>query len=185
METDRSVFDPKRPFPVYLFRWVRLFILFTALFTLWGTVSEARGQGGETSLQDNDGDASHSRAWTGEPEDLDGAVGDLARELVQGSNLKAGPVLISAHDLYDANSGLSLPLATQLRAKLITEMKKNGCRVLLPGADTRRCHDPAGDLAEAGGRCTDRSESNESGDKRSRGGGIGFDETPLEQDRSG
>lgn len=67
--------------------------------------------------------------------DLDEAVSDLAGELVEQGRLKGKPVIISAHDLYDAQSGLSLPLATLLRGKLITEMKKRGARVLLPGAD--------------------------------------------------
>ncbi len=66
MEPDQSVFDPKRPFSVSFFQWVWLSILFSALFTLCGTVSEVRGRGAETFLQDNDRDVSHSRSRTGE-----------------------------------------------------------------------------------------------------------------------
>ena len=135
METDRSVFDPKKLFPVRLFLSVCFAILFFALLTAFQMSPEARGQGGETLLQDSAGDASNSRPWIGEPQDLDSAVNHLALRLVRQGDLAGRPVLISAHDLYEARSGLSLPLATQLRAKLITEMKKNGCRVLLPGAD--------------------------------------------------
>ncbi len=66
---------------------------------------------------------------------LDKAAANLARDLVRQGNLKDVLVLISPNDLTDAATGLSLPLATLLRDKLITEMKKNGARVLLPGAD--------------------------------------------------
>ena len=78
----------------------------------------------------------HGSLWG--DKDLDEAVADLAGELVDQGRLKGQPVLISAHNLYDAQSGLSLPLATLLRGKLITEMKKRGVRVLLPGADEDR-----------------------------------------------
>ena len=67
---------------------------------------------------------------------LEGAVSRLVEQLVQQGNLRGRPVLISANDLYESQSRLSLPLAIQLRGKLITEMKQRGCRVLLPGADT-------------------------------------------------
>ena len=70
------------------------------------------------------------------PKSLDEAITILAERLVQQGNLKGRPVLISANDLYESKSRLSLPLAIQLRGKLITEMKQRGCRVLLPGADT-------------------------------------------------
>ena len=70
------------------------------------------------------------------PKNLDEAVLRLVEQLVQQGNLQGQPVLISANDLYESQSRLSLPLAIQLRGKLITEMKQRGCRVLLPGADT-------------------------------------------------
>jgi len=44
-------------------------------------------------------------------------------------------VLISSQDFFDAHSGLSLPLAVQLRGKFISEMKRRGARVLLPGSN--------------------------------------------------
>ena len=72
---------------------------------------------------------------TSSPKNLDEAVQRLAEQLVQQGQLKNRPVLISAKDLYESQSRLSLPLAIQLRGKLITEMKQRGCRVLLPGAD--------------------------------------------------
>jgi hypothetical protein len=66
---------------------------------------------------------------------LDKAAANLARDLVRQGNLEGVLVLISPNDLTDASTGLSLPLANLLRDKMITEMKKNGARVLLPGAD--------------------------------------------------
>jgi len=78
-----------------------------------------------------------SSTWWGDL-DLDDAAARLASTLVEQGRLKGQPVLISPHDLYDAQTGLSLPLANQLRGKLITEMKEEGVRVLLPGADEER-----------------------------------------------
>ena len=69
------------------------------------------------------------------PKTMDEAVLRLAEQLVQQGDLRGRPILISANDLYESKSRLSLPLAIQLRGKLITEMKQRGCRVLLPGAD--------------------------------------------------
>jgi len=69
------------------------------------------------------------------PKSLDEAVSRLAAQLVAQGNLQGRAILISANDLYESQSHLSLPLAIQLRGKLITEMKQKGCRVLLPGAD--------------------------------------------------
>jgi len=66
------------------------------------------------------------------PKNLDEAVLRLTETLVQQGNLQGLPVLISANDLYESQSRLSLPLAIQLRGKLITEMKQRGCRVRLP-----------------------------------------------------
>ena len=72
------------------------------------------------------------------PKSLGEAVERLSERLVQQGSLQDRPVLISANDLYESQSRLSLPLAIQLRGKLITEMKQRGCRVLLPGADTEK-----------------------------------------------
>ena len=78
--------------------------------------------------------------WDSEPEPekvtLDIAVSNLCEQLVDQAGLVRGkPVLISTNDFFDAHSGLSLPLAVQLRGKFITNMKKQGARVLLPGSD--------------------------------------------------
>ena len=81
---------------------------------------------------------SSSPSWWGSDLDLDEAVARLTETLVEQGGLKGQPVLISPHDLYDAKTGLSLPLASQLRGKLITEMKKQGVRALLPGADEEK-----------------------------------------------
>ncbi|MEA1921871.1 MAG: DUF4384 domain-containing protein [Pseudomonadota bacterium] len=66
---------------------------------------------------------------------LDDAVGTLCESLADQVNLRREPVLISTNDFFAAHSGLSLPLAVQLRGKFITEMKKQGARVLLPGCN--------------------------------------------------
>ncbi len=78
--------------------------------------------------------------WETEPEPekvtLEIAVNNLSEKLVEQAGLVRGkPVLISTNDFFDANSGLSLPLAVQLRGKFITNMKSQGARVLLPGSD--------------------------------------------------
>ncbi len=75
--------------------------------------------------------------WDTDPEkvNLDDAVSDLCKTLAGQVNLKLQPVFISTNDFFDAHSGLSLPLAVQLRGKFITEMKRRGARVLLPGSD--------------------------------------------------
>lgn len=78
--------------------------------------------------------------WDAEPEPekmtLDSSVSTLCERLVEQAGLVRGkPVLISTNDFFDANSGLSLPLAVQLRGKFITNMKTQGARVLLPGSD--------------------------------------------------
>ena len=67
--------------------------------------------------------------------DLNQALAKLADTLVKQGNLKNLPVLITRHDLYDAKTGLNLPLSTEMRGILISEMKKQGVRVLLEGAD--------------------------------------------------
>ncbi len=75
--------------------------------------------------------------WDDDPEkiNLDDAVSNLCKTLAGQANLKRQPVFISTNDFFDAHSGLSLPLAVQLRGKFITEMKRRGARVLLPGSD--------------------------------------------------
>ncbi len=78
--------------------------------------------------------------WEAEPEPekvtLEIAVKNLSEKLVEQAGLVRGkPVLISTNDFFAADSGLSLPLAVQLRGKFITNMKKQGARVLLPGSD--------------------------------------------------
>ncbi len=75
--------------------------------------------------------------WDDDPKDLDlnGAVKKLCQTLADQVNLRRDPVLISTNDFFDAHNGLSLPLAIQLRGKFITEMKRRGARVLLPGCD--------------------------------------------------
>ena len=87
------------------------------------------------AVNDDSGSQSSSQSWWGSDLDLDTVVARLTETLVEQGKLKDQPVLISSHDLYDAKTGLSLPFATQLRGKLITEMKKQGVRALLPGAD--------------------------------------------------
>jgi hypothetical protein len=137
METDLSMFDGRKPFPIHLIALVWLSFIFISLFMVFQAIPEAWGQSGETLFGSNAGDTSDTLTSVDGSEDLDSAVASLARRLVRQGALNGKPVLINAHDLYEARSGLSLPLATQLRGKLITEMKKNGCRVLLPGADTQ------------------------------------------------
>ena len=66
---------------------------------------------------------------------LDDAVEELSSTLADQGKLRGALVLISPHDLYDAKTGLSLPFSNQLRSRLITEMRRQGVRVLLPGAD--------------------------------------------------
>lgn len=66
---------------------------------------------------------------------LNKAVTQLANDLVEQGVLQDCFVLISPNNLCDSKTGLSLPLANLLRDKLITAMKKNGVKVLLPGAD--------------------------------------------------
>ncbi len=75
--------------------------------------------------------------WGTDPEEinLDDTVGSLCKTLAGQVNLKQQPIFISTNDFFDAHSGLSLPLAVQLRGKFITEMKRRGARVLLPGSD--------------------------------------------------
>lgn len=70
--------------------------------------------------------------------ELDEAISQICEELVQQANIIGKPLLINPNDLYEAKTGLSLPLAILLRGKLIEEMKSQGVRVLLPGVDETR-----------------------------------------------
>jgi len=99
------------------------------------SLSWAEGMG--ETIDDSDNQPS-SQSWWGTDLDLDEAVARLTETLVEQGKLEGQPVLISSNDLYDAKTGLSLPLATQLRGKLITEMKMQGVRALLPGADEEK-----------------------------------------------
>ena len=100
------------------------------------TPSLSRAEGMGETIDDSTSQSS-SQSWWGDL-DLDEAVARLTETLVEQGKLEGQPVLISSNDLYDAKTGLSLPLATQLRSKLITEMKKQGVRALLPGADDEK-----------------------------------------------
>jgi len=116
---------------------ISLLFIFTMVLLLCPTPSLSRAD--ETNITDEDTTReSVSQSWWGSDLDLDEAVAKLTETLVEQGQLKGQPVLINSHDLYDAKTGLSLPLATQLRGKLITEMKKQGVRALLPGADDER-----------------------------------------------
>lgn len=69
---------------------------------------------------------------------LDKTADRLADTLVDQGGLKGQYLFISPNDLYDASTGLSLPLAIRLRGALMTAMSKRGVEVLLPGADEER-----------------------------------------------
>ena len=69
---------------------------------------------------------------------LDSTISKMSQDLVKQGNLKNIFVMISPHDLYDANTRLSLPFAKLLREKLITGMKNAGARVLVDGADDEK-----------------------------------------------
>ena len=78
-----------------------------------------------------------ARAW-GEGMTMDQAVSKIAKSLVEQGALQGQPVLISTHDFYDRTSGLGLPLASLLREKMVTAMRRQGARVMLPGGDEDR-----------------------------------------------
>ena len=115
--------------------FLRLFLLTGVLFCCF-IPSPLRAEG-VTLPEDDSAGMSSLRFFPGDP-GLDEVLCRLVRTLVEQGKLKDRPVLISPHDLYDAKTGLSLPLAVVMRGKLITEMKKEGVRVLLPGADEDR-----------------------------------------------
>ncbi|MDZ7697893.1 MAG: hypothetical protein U5R49_13530 [Deltaproteobacteria bacterium] len=58
---------------------------------------------------------------------LDEAVSHICDSLVKQGQLQGKPLLISPNDLYEASTGLSMPLANLLRGKLIDKMKSRGC----------------------------------------------------------
>ena len=75
-----------------------------------------------------------AQSWGGKMT-LDKAISKIAKTLVAQGELKGQLVLISPHDIYDIESGLSLPLALLIREKMVAEMMKSGVKVLLPGVD--------------------------------------------------
>ena len=136
MKKHKIIFPPSDSKHARLFTSALILILYLCTIALMPgyspSLSWAEGMG-ETI--DNSSNQSSSQSWWGTDLDLDEAVERLTETLVEQGKLEGQPVLISPHDLYDAKTGLSLPLATQLRGKLITEMKRQGVRTLLPGAD--------------------------------------------------
>ncbi|MBC8466592.1 MAG: DUF4384 domain-containing protein [Deltaproteobacteria bacterium] len=135
MKNRQTISRPSDSTRASLFTPVLIFILYLCFNALlhfyFPSLSRAQDRG---EVIDDSGNQSSSQSWWGDL-DLDEAVARLTETLVEQGKLKDQPVLISPHDLYDAKTGLSLPLATQLRGRLITEMKRQGVRALLPGAD--------------------------------------------------
>lgn len=111
--------------------WMFVFLWLTTGLLLASPVLIRADMG---SMEDASGSSSNSQSWWGD-KDLEEAIEALVETLVKRGKLKGKPLLISPNDLYDAERGLSLPLALQLRGRLITEMTKRDVRVLLPGAD--------------------------------------------------
>ena len=139
MKRHCSIFPPSLSVKTGLSGLAKISVLFlcTLALLLCTTPSLSWAEGVE--LMENDSESqSSSQSWWGSDLDLDTAVARLSETLVKQGKLKGQPVLINSHDLYDAKTGLSLPFATQLRGKLITEMKKQGARALLPGADDEK-----------------------------------------------
>jgi hypothetical protein len=126
--------DSERIFLPCIASFLRRFLL-TGLLLCFFIPSISRGEG--VTLREDDSVGSFPSRFFDDPS-LDETVSRLVSTLVEQGQLKGRLVLISPHDLYDAKTGLSLPLAMVLRGKLITEMKKEGVRVLLPGADEER-----------------------------------------------
>ena len=137
MSKHQFAFRPSSTTRTYLFGLIFTLILCTSAFTSF--FSPPHSNAGEMGEREDDStpQSSIKSLWGGDM-DLDKAVTRLVDTLVEQGKLKGQPVLISPHDLYDVQTGLSLPLATLLRSKLITEMKRQGVRVLLPGADEER-----------------------------------------------
>ncbi|MBW2709033.1 MAG: DUF4384 domain-containing protein [Deltaproteobacteria bacterium] len=120
---------------LFCFAFFSLLFFCTSAFLPGFTPSRAEG----VALAGNDsGGRSSSRSLWESDLNLDEAVERLTETLVEQGKLVGQPVLISPNDLYDARTGLSLPLATQLRNKLITEIKNRGGRALLSCADEEK-----------------------------------------------
>ncbi len=124
-----------KPVPKGLQKTALGLALLTILFMPRYAVSSAPADEDFSPLNSDADNNAIAEAVPKPPGNLDEAVSNLAKRLVQQGNLQGLPVLISTNDLYEAQSRLSLPLAIQLRCKLITEMKQRGCRVLLNGVD--------------------------------------------------
>jgi len=139
MKRHCSIFPPSLSLKTGLSGLAKISVLFllTMALLLCPTPSPSWAEDMGTVIDNSDSQSS-SQSWWGSDLDLDEAVAKLTETLIEQGKLKGQPVLINSHDLYDAKTGLSLPLATQLRGKLITEMKKQGVRALLPGADDER-----------------------------------------------
>ena len=139
MKNRQIIFRPSDSTRAVLFTPALILILYLCTYALLPGYSPSLSWAEGVELMENDsGSQFSSQSWWGSDLDLDEAVARLTETLVEQGKLKGQPVLISSHDLYDAKTDLSLPLATQLRGKLITEMKKQGVRALLPGADKER-----------------------------------------------
>ncbi|MBC8466587.1 MAG: DUF4384 domain-containing protein [Deltaproteobacteria bacterium] len=138
MKNRQTISRPSDSTRARLFTSALILILLLCTIALlsgyYPSLSRAEDRG---EVIEGSGNQSSSPSWWGDL-DLDEAVARLTETLVEQGKLKGQPVLISPHNLYDAKTGLSLPLATQLRGKLITEMKKQGVRALLPGADEEK-----------------------------------------------
>jgi hypothetical protein len=139
MKRHCSIFPPSLSLKTGLPGLAKISVLFLCTMALLLCTTPSPSRAEDMGTVDNDsGRQSSSQSWWGSDPNLDEAVVRLTETLIEQGKLKGQPVLINSHDLYDAKTGLSLPLATQLRGKLITEMKKQGVRALLPGADEEK-----------------------------------------------
>jgi hypothetical protein len=136
MSNNQFFLWPSKTMRTYLLGLIFTLMLFSTTVMPFSSFSSWADERGET--EDNLIPQSSVKPLWGGDMDLDEAATKLVDCLVEQGDLKGKPVLISPHDLYDAQTGLSLPLATLLRCKLITLMKEKGVRVLLPGADEER-----------------------------------------------
>ena len=68
-------------------------------------------------------------------EGFDRAVERLSDELVRRADISGRQVIVSPHSFYDAENGMSLPLALNLKAALVRGLTKNNVTVLSPGPD--------------------------------------------------
>ncbi|MEJ2588488.1 MAG: DUF4384 domain-containing protein [Deltaproteobacteria bacterium] len=123
-----------KPFPgfsFFLYTVISVFLLSSPM----NVFSQTAAMG---AMGGNPENGTVSESWSWGDMDLDKAVFGISDALVQQGRLKGKPVLISPNDLYDATSGLSLPLAPLLRGKLMDAMKARSVRVMLPGADAQQ-----------------------------------------------